>query len=136
MKKITREGGCQCGTVRYLVEGEPLMVAICHCTTCRRANAAPVVAWAMFSKDQVEFSGSLPTKYAASSEVARGFCGRCGTQLTFEATYLPGLMDITVGSLDDPESVTPTMHYWHSEHLSWVEFSDDLARHPEFPPLA
>ena len=128
------EGGCQCGKVRYVITGEPLMIAICHCTTCRRANAAPVVAWAMFSKSQVEFPQAKPSKYSASSEAKRGFCEHCGTQLTFEATYLPGLIDITVGSLDDPESVKPSMHYWHSKHLSWAEFADALPRHPEFPP--
>ena len=34
-------GGCQCGRVRYEADGDPVMVALCHCTMCRRANAAP-----------------------------------------------------------------------------------------------
>ncbi len=112
-----------------------MMVAICHCTTCRRANAAPAVAWGMFEKGQVKFTATEPKKFAASPEVERGFCEECGTPLTFEAEYLPGLIDITVGSFDDPELVKPTMHYWHSKHLSWAEYADSLPRHPEFPPV-
>ncbi|HEV8331433.1 MAG TPA: hypothetical protein VGQ22_08445 [Steroidobacteraceae bacterium] len=35
-----REGGCQCGAIRYRAEGEPLLAALCHCFMCRRAPAA------------------------------------------------------------------------------------------------
>ena len=49
------EGGCQCGTVRYRISGAPIMTALCHCTLCRRANAAPAVAWAMYEDAQVTF---------------------------------------------------------------------------------
>jgi len=128
------EGGCQCGAVRYIINGDPIITAICHCTTCRRANAAPTVAWAMYQLDQVKFGTNQLKSYAASEEVKRGFCPKCGTQISFEADYIPGLIDITVGSFDDPEMVKPSMHYWHSKHLSWVEFSDSLPRHAEFPP--
>lgn len=42
------EGGCQCGAVRYRIAGRPVMAALCYCSMCRRANAAPAVAWAMY----------------------------------------------------------------------------------------
>jgi hypothetical protein len=35
-----REGGCQCGRVRYRVEGEPLTLGICHCTECQRQSGS------------------------------------------------------------------------------------------------
>lgn len=129
-------GGCQCGRIRYEIAGAPLLAAICHCAMCRRANAAPVVAWAMFHESQVVFSGAAQKRYASSPEARRGFCGDCGTQLSFTASFLPELVDITVGSLDAPESIRPTLHYWHDSHLSWVEFADGLPRHPELPPFS
>ena len=128
------EGGCQCGAVRYRIVGDPVMTAICHCTMCRRANAAPVVAWAMFQESQIAFSGDRPGTYQSSDEGRRGFCGTCGTQISFTAAYIPGLIDITIGSMDRPDAITPQFHYWHSEHLAWAEFADTLPRHPEFPP--
>ena len=127
-------GGCQCGAIRYRISGEPIIAAICHCSTCRRAHAAPAVAWAMFADGQVTFSAAQPTQYQASTEAKRGFCPSCGTQISFTASFLPNLIDISIGSLDDPEAIKPTSHIWHSKHLSWVEFTDDLPRHPEFPP--
>jgi len=129
------EGGCQCGAVRYEVTGEPVMAAICHCTMCRRANAAPAVAWAMFQDAQVTFGNARPEEYASSPEARRGFCAACGTQISFTATFLPGLIDITIGSLDSPEAIRPTLHYWYAEHLSWAEFADDLPRHKGLPPF-
>jgi hypothetical protein len=128
-------GGCQCGAVRYEIVGEPIMAALCHCSMCRRANAAPMVAWAMFAESQVAFTNAQPKSYASSPDAQRGFCGTCGTQICFTAEYIPGLIDITVGSFDQPDSIKPELHYWYDEHLSWVEFQDGLPRHPQFPPM-
>ena len=130
------KGGCQCGAVRYEVAGASLMTAICHCTMCRRANAAPAVAWALFDESQVTFTRALPKRYASSEEALRGFCETCGTQISFSATYIPGLIDLTIGSMDQPGSIAPEFHYWHAEHLAWAEFSDGLPRHAGFPPMA
>lgn len=30
--------------------------------------------------------------------------------------------------------VSPSLHYWYSEHLRWVSFDDALPKYPEFPP--
>jgi hypothetical protein len=128
-------GGCQCGAVRYRTTGKPLMAAICHCAMCRRANAPLAVAWAMFQEAQVTFLRGSPPTYASSPEGKRGFCSVCGTQICFTADYIPGLIDITIGSLDQPDKIAPTLHYWESKRLPWVRFADDLPKFPEFPPV-
>mgnify|MGYP006172397107 FL=1 len=130
------EGGCQCGAVRYRASGDPVVVAICHCSMCRRASAAPALAWAMFQASQVEFTRGRPKHYDSSAGATRGFCATCGTQISFTADYIPGLIDLTVGSLDQPGAVEPALHYWDSKRLPWVRFDDQLPRHAEFPPLA
>ena len=135
MSELNIKGGCQCGAVRYEVTGAPLMAAICHCTMCRRANAAPAVAWALFEESKVTFTRALPKRYASSEDASRGFCEACGTPISFTATYIPGLIDLTIGSMDQPDAVTPEFHYWHSEHLAWAEFADDRPRHAGFPPM-
>lgn len=128
------EGGCLCRAIRYQISGEPVMAAICHCSMCRRANAAPAVAWAMYKESQVVFVKESPKSFASSAEAKRGFCPVCGTQICFTAEFIPGLIDITIGSLDRPEMVAPTLHYWDSRRLPWVNFLDNLPRFPEFPP--
>ncbi|HTE41351.1 MAG TPA: GFA family protein [Steroidobacteraceae bacterium] len=128
-------GGCQCGAVRYQVMGAPIVVALCHCSMCRRANAAPAVAWAMYSESQVQFTENGRQFYRSSPEAQRGFCPKCGTQISFTAEYIPGLIDLTVGSFDAPETLQPSLHYWDSKRLPWVKFADALPRHAEFPPF-
>ena len=36
--------------------------------------------------------------------------------------YIPGLIDITVGSLDRPQAVTPALHYWDSQTPALAEW--------------
>ena len=134
MNQTPLSGGCQCGGVRYALAGDPVFTAICHCTMCRRASAAPAVAWAMYREEQVTLSHTTLHEYQSSADARRGFCGQCGTQICFHADYIPGLIDITIGSLDDPNALEPTLHYWYSKHLSWVRFDDALPKHQEFPP--
>jgi hypothetical protein len=135
MGERVRTGGCQCGAVRYEASGEPLVVALCHCSMCRRAGAAPAIAWAMYRREQVRMRGAAPATYASSAEALRSFCDRCGTQISFTADFIPGLIDVTVGSFDRPEELPPSLHYWDSKRLPWVRFADELPRFPEFPPL-
>lgn len=136
MSDQTVFGGCQCGEIRYQLVGEPLMTALCHCAMCRRAHSAPAVAWAMYSAEQFSLTGASLNQYASSDDAERGFCGNCGTQITFTADFLPGLVDVAIGSLDMPNEVPVQMHIWHSKHLSWFEVSDQLPRHQELPPIA
>jgi hypothetical protein len=89
----------------------------------------------MFQESQVAFVKGKPTSYSSSSEAERGFCPLCGTQICFTANYIPGLIDLTIGSLDHPDKVAPTLHYWESKRLPWVHFADDLPKFPEFPPV-
>lgn len=88
----------------------------------------------MFQETQLRFIHGEPQTYASSPAARRGFCAHCGTPLCFAASFLPGLIDVAIGSLDDPEALRPAMHIWHASHLSWVELSDALPRYPGFPP--
>jgi hypothetical protein len=49
-------------------------------------------------------------------------------------TLIGGLVDITIGSLDDPAAIQPTLHYWYSKHLSWFGCEDGLPKYEEFRP--
>lgn len=136
MNERMRTGGCQCGAIRYEVRGEPLFVALCHCSMCRRAGAAPAIAWAMFQEPQVRMTNQPVATYRSSAEGRRGFCRECGTQIQFTGDFIPGLIDLTVGSFDHPEDLPPSLHYWDSKRLPWVKFADDLPRHADFPPMS
>jgi hypothetical protein len=128
------EGGCLCGALRYELRGDPITVALCHCSICRRSAGAPVVAWAMFDRSAFAFVQGKPAIHSSSAGVERAFCGRCGSGITWSAERLAGLIDVTVATLDDPSALPPEMHIWESRRVSWFELGDVLPRHAELPP--
>jgi hypothetical protein len=125
------EGGCTCGAIRYRVKGQPANSMVCHCRTCRRVAAAPVVAWVTFPAAQFELLSGQPSQFHSSGPVRRTFCSACGTPLTYEHTDAAGFVDITTCSLDDPDLFPPTHHSWLSHDLEWVRFGDGLPTFPE-----
>lgn len=130
------EGGCQCRAVRFRLAAQPLMTALCHCRSCRHAHSAPAVAWALLTKEAVVFSGAPLQVYESSPGARRSFCPRCASQISFEADYIPGLIDIAIGSLDEPARLPPQIHIWDEERLPWLQQADELPRHAAFPPMA
>ena len=104
---------------------------ICHCLSCRRSAASPVVAWVTFPKDALRFTRGQPSVFHSSAPVRRTFCPSCGTPLTYEHTARALEIDVTTCSLDDPEAFPPTYHAWLHDDLSWLRFGDDLERFQE-----
>ncbi len=38
------------------------------------------------------------------------------------------VIDLTIGTMDEPDAIAPEFHYWYSKHLAWVEFAGTLPR--------
>jgi hypothetical protein len=113
------EGGCLCSAIRLRISGEPVFSSVCHCATCRRASAAPTVAWLTFDRGQVEILSGRPRAYRSSQGVVRQFCGTCGSQLSYESVESPATIDITTASLDNPNLFPPTLEVWLEHRMSW-----------------
>jgi hypothetical protein len=127
----TLEGGCFCGAIRYRIRGTPTQETHCHCSICRRTTGAPFVTWFTVRPDELAFTIGEPARFASSDHGTRGFCARCGTQLTFASTRAPDEIDVTTCSLDEPERVPPRDHTRTSSQLSWIALADGLPRFPE-----
>jgi hypothetical protein len=132
---MEKTGGCLCGKIRYTLTGDSLFNTLCHCPSCRRAAGAPVVAWTVFPNDALRFTGAKPTIYESSPGVTRTFCSSCGTPISCETKDLPGFVDMTVNSLDEPEDFKPQMNIWHRYKMDWLSDLDSLESHPEWPPI-
>ena len=131
MKKLY-EGGCLCGAVRYVAEGEPVNERVCHCHLCQKAIGAAFNARILFRTGDVAISGPVRT-FSSSPNLKRGFCPNCGTTV-FSCRESAGLMGLTAGSLDDPSLFQPSMHFWTAARQPWLKFDDGLPDHPEAPP--
>ncbi|KAL1924411.1 uncharacterized protein VTP21DRAFT_7446 [Calcarisporiella thermophila] len=113
----TLEGGCLCGEIRYtftLPAGYDLKekCEYCHCIMCRKSCGGMISAFLSgVPADSVVFHKSRPSVYESSKGCHRGFCQKCGAQIYFQQ-YIdsPQTYGFTVGSLDDPDSVTVYRH--------------------------
>ena len=72
-------GGCNCGEVRYRIEGAPLRTGLCHCATCRRQSGSAFSFFAIWPRASVRLSGELACWQARAG--GERFCPGCGSQL-------------------------------------------------------
>jgi hypothetical protein len=128
-------GGCHCGAIRYQVEGDLIVHALCHCADCRRHAGAPMVGWAMYAEDAVKVTQGEPKIYASSEHGRRHFCTNCGTGLFYINTnMLPGVIDVQSGTYDDPDAVPVMAHIQVAERIGWMERAHELPVFDRYPP--
>jgi hypothetical protein len=127
-------GGCHCGAIRYRVEGDALIHALCHCTDCRRHAGAPMVGWTMYPQEALKVTKGAPKIYASSPHGRRHFCPDCGTGLFYtNDESLPGRIDVQSGTYDDPDVIPPQAHIQVAERISWMERAHELPVFARFP---
>ncbi len=118
-------GGCQCGRVRYRAEGPRDRASVCYCRMCQKASGGPFMAFVRFPVQSVTWTQAEPEVFNSSNRVERGFCGRCGTPLTYR--HLGGdFISVTLGSLDQPETIQPEMSFVATRKPGWLHDLDDL----------
>ncbi len=103
-------GGCQCGAVRYRINGELMRPHICHCRMCQKAAGNYFMSLAGVAKENLEITRGEISWFLSSDPVRRGFCSACGTPLAIDTMAEP-VIHMTLGSLDDPDSVHPERQY-------------------------
>jgi len=107
------EGGCYCGEVRYVAEGEPLLKAQCHCRECQYLTGGHPNVIVGMPGDGFSYSRGEPARFSRDDldqPRTREFCRQCGTHLTTLSPNLPTGVFVKVGSMDDPgEFGTPSV---------------------------
>ena len=129
MNALRYVGGCLCGSVRYEVSGAASNLCYCHCSSCRRASGAPMVAWGTFARERFRLTRGELREFRSSAAVLRGFCAHCGSVLTYRHEARDTEIDVTLATLDEPAGLAPEMHVWVSEKLPWVPLADQLPQY-------
>lgn len=130
-------GGCHCGAIRYQVEGEAIVHALCHCSDCRRSAGAPMVGWTMYPATALKVTKGTAKIYKSSEHGRRHFCPECGTGLFyFNEQMLPGIVDIQSATYDDPNAIPPQAHIQVAERIGWMEKAHELPTFDRYPPQA
>jgi hypothetical protein len=113
-------GGCQCGGVRYEVQGKLRDVIACHCIQCRRTSGHFVAATACRRRAFTLVRDDTLKWYLAVSGFRRGFCNECGSSLFFEEEGSDRI-SIAAGSLDEPQGLKIAAHIFASEAGDYYE---------------
>jgi hypothetical protein len=125
----TLNGRCLCKAVRYRCGPVLYPPTLCHCESCRRAAGAHAVGWLTVRRQDLSWTEGAPKIYVSSAGVQRGYCGQCGTPLTYQSDKRPAEIDLTIGSLERPELAVPVDHIWMEDAPPWDRPGDGL---PQF----
>jgi hypothetical protein len=131
-KPTTHDGGCMCGAVRYRLRKPFTYSAHCHCRSCQRAVGAGFATYSAVAPENFEITKGEISIYNSSPGVRRGFCGKCGTSLSYAGDDWTDYA-IMSATLDDPTAATPTSNAYTKDQLPWVKLDETLKNYHEFP---
>lgn len=113
-------GGCYCGYVRYAIHGKIESAGLCHCENCRKAIGAQAVAWILLKKELFSLIQGELLRYSTETNAWRSFCPKCGSSIAYESPKRLDEIDITTGSLDNPDAFPPEWDAFDDEKITWV----------------
>jgi hypothetical protein len=131
------EGGCDCKAVRYRMESTPLFVHCCHCRWCQRESGASFALNALIEADRVTTLGvepevvNTPSESGAGQKIAR--CPTC--RIAVWSNYAgsgPLVKFVRVGTLDNPDVLSPDIHIFTQSKQPWVVLSAGVPAVPQY----
>lgn len=121
------QGGCLCGAVRYRLSSPPKYAVNCHCNMCKKHSGAAFLSYLVVDTVSFEITCGEVVPYRSSCEAIRGHCGICGSPLTFVFDSDVASVWLTLGSLDDPNSINPSENWHVKDKVNWFVEQDSLA---------
>ena len=125
-----RQGGCQCGKVRYEVAGDPLMVGVCHCLDCQRQSGSAFGMSFIVAREAFRLLRGKLKNFTRKADSGRAatctFCPECGTQIYQEPDFIKDMVSVKPGTLDDASFLRPTFQTWVGRKHAWVSLPADI----------
>jgi hypothetical protein len=130
------EGGCYCGKVRYVAEGEPMMKAQCHCRECQYMTGGSPNMFIAMPIAGFSYTNGAPKQFKRSDlerPVTREFCAECGTHLATRPQGFPAVI-VKVGTLDDPSLFgTPKLAIYTIDKQAFHQIPEGLPTFERLP---
>jgi hypothetical protein len=126
MSEDIHTGGCQCGAVRFRIEGQLGDASICHCRMCQKAFGGFYAPLVSVRDAKLTWTRGARKRFKSSNLVQRGFCGDCGTPLTYEA---PDGIAIAIGAFDQPDAIAPVVQWGIEAKLPYVDSISTIPGH-------
>ena len=122
MENLT--GGCQCGHIRYHIDGDPVTLYACHCLHCQ-SQSSSAFGLSMWVKAPEFKLLSRQLKFwtetaGDSSAKVCAFCPACGSRIYHALEEDREILSLKAGSLDDKSILTPIAHIWVKRAHDWL----------------
>lgn len=120
-------GGCNCGQVRYELDGDPLRVGVCHCATCRKTSGSAFSFFGIWPWTSASLSGELGCWRSRAG--GERFCPQCGSSL-FCWPEDSDEIEVKLGTLDSPPgALIPAYELWIIRREHWLAPLDGAEQH-------
>jgi hypothetical protein len=141
----TKTARCGCGRVQIRLDGEPTLVAACHCDFCQKRTGSAFGFQAYFSEQQcVEIVGEtkiyngLEVDGAASQAgnvIDYHFCATCGSTVYWTTTGATDdkIIGVAIGNFVDPQFRPPMREYYTKLRHAWIAAAPSAQQFNEFP---
>jgi hypothetical protein len=130
-------GGCLCGAVTYVADGEPLRALNCHCGRCRKARSAAYASNLLLRADALRFTRGESEleryKVPDARYFMQVFCRVCGSPMP-RVDRERDLAIVPMGSLEDDPGIRPQRHIFVGSMAPWYAIADDLPQDAEAMP--
>ena len=131
------EGGCYCGQVRYVAEGDPMFKGQCHCRECQYISGGGPNFFMMMPVKGFSYSKGKPQQFKRKdleNAVTREFCAECGTHLVTITSRLPAVI-VKAGTLDDPSAYgLPQTAIYTCDKQAFHSIPEGLPSFDKLPP--
>jgi hypothetical protein len=122
-------GSCLCGSVTFVVEGEPLRAHNCHCSRCRKGRSAAFASNLFTKADGVRFTRVeellASYKIPEAKHFTQVFSCTCGSIMP-RISVDRDLAIVPMGSLDDNPGMRPQAHIFVASKAPWFEITGNL----------
>ena len=119
---IPFEGGCHCGSVRYVCSEEPITVVNCHCGDCQKIAGSAFITGVLVPEGSVEINGEMKSyrvEADSGNHITRDFCPACGTRILVELEGGIGI-GVSYTTMDDNSWLEPAVEFYASKALPWI----------------
>jgi hypothetical protein len=130
------QGRCACGAVKFEFDTDPTFIADCYCKDCQKSSGSAMATFFGVPNADFKLIGGEPKSFHYIAESGKGldrnFCPICGARVySNNLESFPGMVFVTIGSLDQPDGVEPKLEMFTKRRLKWTKPLDV----PQFPSM-
>ncbi len=129
-------GRCECGTVKYQVQGELADFCHCHCSICRKISGAAFVTWGGIARAEFSYVSGEDNvgSYSFSDRADSRFCKTCSSTILVDFKPEADMLYITLGTVDGNIDCPDGFHQFAGSKAPWYEISDNLPQYDGWSP--